>query len=748
MATKYRFNNRNIFEPGAYAQIKSGIPVQPQSATFGNVLIIDKGLGQDWGGGSGINGTLTNGKNTVYEFNDITEFRDFANGGVWWDIASYLFNPLPGATGINKLLYVAAKTTTTSNIAYNFPSSVGVGATASIKLKLTALTITAGGTGHVVNDVITLTGGTFTSAIQVRVATVGGGGAITGVSLVTGGSYSVLPTNPVAQGSTTGVGIGATFTSTAWNLESISVLTSGSGYGNAAINITGGGSPTITGAAIANLVAGVVNSITVSIPGAGYTLMPSIAVVDVPAGGTISFVPRTEGTVSNGVIAGSNLAKGYASKLKAGIVDPTKFILTCWKGNFRGVDDMSATYTRWVDTATFAVNNTVIYNGFIWRSLQSANTGNDPISSPTYWEMQTSGYPTYGSSDPLKDSPTLLATSPEFSTLEELAGWMRNDFTFNQSFNFSSANIISNGGLVPADLISNLGYNLSSGGTEVYNASDITDALSQIVEEDYTFILSNDYSTNATSVFNTQLLAHVMADATYDKYVIIGGGNDNTEFQSVSITAGQYFDSSRVMVIHSGEFQPKIGGGVNKYPSLYSAAGVLGRMAGLQPQVPVTYKAIAMSSPVHELTTRERERALDAGITNFRWVPGLNWVVNQGVNTLQKNSQLVNPDGQSHDMTIERIKAQLNKELVINARITFVGQNLNTASPEVLKVWTEGFLRGRTASPASDNLIIDFQDVTVTQTNDSLFINYGFIPNGPVNKLFFTGYILDKNLSA
>ena len=94
---------------------------------------------------------------------------------------------------------------------------------------VTAAAIASGGSGYAVGDVITLVGGisggasTSTAPVgapaQLAVATIGGGGAVASVSIVSairgetnmGGSYFAPQTNPVAQGSTTGSGSGATF---------------------------------------------------------------------------------------------------------------------------------------------------------------------------------------------------------------------------------------------------------------------------------------------------------------------------------------------------------------------------------------------------------------------------------------------------------------------------------------------------------------------------------------------------------
>lgn len=74
-----------------------------------------------------------------------------------------------------------------------------------------AATIQSAGTGYVIGEMITLTGGTSTSQTVITVLSIGGGGAIATIQVSTPGQYQAEPSNPVAQGSTTGVGIGATF---------------------------------------------------------------------------------------------------------------------------------------------------------------------------------------------------------------------------------------------------------------------------------------------------------------------------------------------------------------------------------------------------------------------------------------------------------------------------------------------------------------------------------------------------------
>jgi hypothetical protein len=89
---------------------------------------------------------------------------------------------------------------------------------------VTAAAVAAGGTGYVVGEVITLAAGPITSPpigapVQLQVLTAPGGvigtvaviNNVIGEATPLGGSYFLPQANPVAQGSTSGVGVGATF---------------------------------------------------------------------------------------------------------------------------------------------------------------------------------------------------------------------------------------------------------------------------------------------------------------------------------------------------------------------------------------------------------------------------------------------------------------------------------------------------------------------------------------------------------
>lgn len=73
------------------------------------------------------------------------------------------------------------------------------------------LALKSGGSGYVEGETIVLAGGTSTDTIKVVVAGEQGG-VIDAIDVTDFGSYTAYPSNPIAQASSSGTGVGATFT--------------------------------------------------------------------------------------------------------------------------------------------------------------------------------------------------------------------------------------------------------------------------------------------------------------------------------------------------------------------------------------------------------------------------------------------------------------------------------------------------------------------------------------------------------
>ena len=241
-------------------------------------------------------------------------------------------------------------------------------------------------------------------------------------------------------------------------------------------------------------------------------------------------------------------------------------------------------------------------------------------------------------------------------------------------------------------------------------------------------------------------------DAKFTEFLVIPGGSSDSDLfgeSGSSQAIAKYYDSEQVVVVHGAPIvNRKDGNGTKELPSIYLAAAIIGLAAGQAPQQPLTFKRVGYQSFTYDLKKKEREKALQAGIMHVRNLSGY-WCVNQGITTIQDNKKSIASDGQTMELSIALIKAQLNKELIVDSANRFIGDtSAVNASPQTIKNFTETKLSSLTAKTGEDNLLKSWKNVKVVQKNSDFQITYDFAPNLPVNKLFFTGNILDLELNS
>jgi fibronectin-binding autotransporter adhesin len=124
-------------------------------------------------------------------------------------------------------------------------TGTGTGATARVTLGLTTAsinTITAGGTGYAVNNLVNITGGGGTGAIA-KVTSVSDVGAITGLEITAAGSgYTTAPTGMTRNTGTGSTTPALTLTGNATNftVTGVAIATSGTGYTGSPVLTIGG----------------------------------------------------------------------------------------------------------------------------------------------------------------------------------------------------------------------------------------------------------------------------------------------------------------------------------------------------------------------------------------------------------------------------------------------------------------------------------------------------------------------------
>lgn len=414
--------------------------------------------------------------------------------------------------------------------------------------------------------------------------------------------------------------------------------------------------------------------------------------VTISEGNTLVLKCKNEGIVGNGVKVDEVLKVGYGAQIVAGDEADT-FKLQVYRGSFMGVDDAGEAYGAY--------------------SLADA-------------------------------TPNLIAESDDFTTLQELYDWASSNRQMLSHF------VVSMTGDGETELTA-VEMTLASGGTTQFlSGTEYADVLEAIDELDVTFFLCTNLNAaggkGTDAATNGKLFTFLKQDAKFTEFMVVPGGQDDTDLlgdSNSSQAIAKYFNSGQVAVVHGSPIvDRKDGNGTKQLPTIYLAAAIVGLNAGMAAQTPLTFKRVGYQSFAYDLKKREREKALQAGIIHVRNVSGY-WCVNQGVTTLQNNKKTIADDGQSFELSIELIKAQLNKELILEGQTRFTGQTAAQASPESVKNFTETKLESLVASTGNDNLLISWANVKVSATNGDYFITYDFVPNVPVNKTFFVGNILD-----
>lgn len=406
---------------------------------------------------------------------------------------------------------------------------------------------------------------------------------------------------------------------------------------------------------------------------------------------------RNEGIVGNGVEVGGVLKVGYSAKIVVGDVQDT-FKLQVFRGSFMGVDEAGEAY--------------------------GAKSIND-------------------------STPNLIVESPSLTTLQELYDWAKGDKYVLANF------IVSMEGVGTTPLIA-VSKSLASGGTSEYlSGTEYDDVLESIAELDVTFFLTTNLNAaegkGVDAATNGKLFTYLKQSAKFMSFMVVPGGEDDSDLfgeTNSSQSIAKFFNSGQCVVTHGAPLvQRKDQNGTKKLPSIYLAAAIIGLNAGMAAQTPLTFKRIGYQNFAYDLKKREREQALQSGIMHVRNVSGY-WCVNQGVTTLLDNKKSIADDGQSFELSIELIKSQLNKELILEGQVRFTGRTVAQSSPESVKNFTETKLNSLIAYSGSDNLLINYKDVKVVAEGSDYYITYDFVPNVPVNKTFFIGNVLDFSVTV
>ena len=293
--TLYYDGNKSTTLPGVYNEFVSGVNNAPQQASFGNVLIIDTGmgskgyLGSGFSGGAGISGELKSGINSIQEFTTLRDYRDKIRGGELWLLGEPLFQPqgAGNASGTPKILFAKAASTTAAEISYTFTGGGSNGGTFTVWVK---------DEGYVGN------GFEYDQTTATSVVTITNSGA-------TGDTITI-----VVSGVTVATYENASSDTVAQMVTGLSASASALGF----VSVTASDATTLTITAPHFLTGINANSVT-----------PAVNVTGAAAGSAAQYASGADGTT---------LTRGYAAVMRAGTLNTSKFAIDFYRGTFKGED--------------------------------------------------------------------------------------------------------------------------------------------------------------------------------------------------------------------------------------------------------------------------------------------------------------------------------------------------------------------------------------------------------------------------
>lgn len=412
---------------------------------------------------------------------------------------------------------------------------------------------------------------------------------------------------------------------------------------------------------------------------------------------------KDEGTTSNGVnvSAGTGLSTGYGVTIESGIRDAAKFIFKFWRGTFKG------NYT-----------DNISYNEITKEASK----------------------------------PELVCQSPEVANLSQLVAWMNSDEAFNYGFEIGTYTDTTptSYAFVAGDKTDSGEFILAAGATSTYASTDLEDVLTSIKSLDFSVLILNEKvgDSGSNDTIATRLQYFIVNEVKGEKFLALAGKSTGAASDlAANIALAKTYNSDRVWLTHGTVRKNSMiaPNGYRKFDSIYLNALMVGRILGLPPQVPGTFKNLDIDGIVNPLNDLQKEDCLDSGVLTAYYDEELNdFVILRAINTLQNNTILQNPDGTSFSIQLTRISAQLNSDLIVNAKRTIFsrqdGTNRFTLSPEYLRDWTNTFLSSKVATETVDNLIIEYGEINVTREGDAYKVTYKFSPNNEIAFMFFTGY--------
>ena len=257
---------------------------------------------------------------------------------------------------------------------------------------------------------------------------------------------------------------------------------------------------------------------------------------------------------------------------------------------------------------------------------------------------------------------------------------------------------------------------------------------------------------------------HVMAmsDARNRKERLLYCGPDLQSSKAALMNAAKELvrgiGGSRVVVVAA---EPKLvdarTGKLTVYPSYYTAAMLAGMKAGNRPEMPLTWKELAIFGLSYEYTTEDLEDLLENGVVPVHYDPGRNkYVVTQGITSYTRDANVIYRKIAGMD-----IADYLNKKIRLRLQ-RFIGRVGDGLTIKQILNAVVGLLQEEVRGPGNpDGVLTDgidpatgqptpaFRNVEVVMDGfDAVGVRYEAHPVGEIAYILATAYLTPVRIEA
>ena len=390
-------------------------------------------------------------------------------------------------------------------------------------------------------------------------------------------------------------------------------------------------------------------------------------------------------------------------------------------------------------------DNAELKTGYLLRSVwdEKLNKGYVEIIQGTFEGTNLGGY-LVGQTEE-NSHPMTVFRSKKCSTPKELATFLKNSLEFKALVSAENINFVEENTWTTKET----NQFEFKGGTDTY-AKTLADILPASVDVDYSVILVLTDEPNGTTtqqqVFIEEIKSFFEDSDKYIRQVVA-----YEEEKSLAITQAQYYDSERVIVC-SGickKTSRNAPTGFIMQDNMVTAAVCLGRIFGLSPEIAGTMKTLDIDGMEIEPTASDLEDMLDNGVISPYYDADFgSYCLSQTCNSLQENTQLINPDCTTYSVQVMRILGQVIKNLQQQAKLDFwggnKGVNKGTLSDAYVKEWTQTLLDKLTVAPnkTENNYLLGYEVTKVETVDDTKKVYIAVTVNGEITKIFFLVTVL------